>query len=116
YLDGEKSTAGESEENFFNFFSSRLRLTVAEFAKSRVFIHAGVVGWKGKAIVIPGKSFHGKTTLTAELVKRGALYYSDEYAVLSEEGMVYPFPKTLSMRGFTDKYKQVESSVREFGG
>jgi hypothetical protein len=116
YKDGERVTGGDSEENFFNFSSSKLRLTIAEYAESRVFIHAGVVGWKGKAIVIPGKSFQGKTTLVAELIKQGALYYSDEYAVLDREGLVYPFPKTLSMRGIVDKYKQVEFSHESFGG
>jgi hypothetical protein len=116
YKDGEKITFGESEENFFNFSTSKLRLTIAEYADSRVFLHAGVVGWNGKAIVIPGKSFQGKTTLVAELIKRGALYYSDEYAVLNEEGLVYPFPKTLSLRGFVDKYKQVETEAQSIGG
>jgi hypothetical protein len=116
YKDGEKLTYGDSEENFFNFSSSKLRLTIAEYADSRVFIHAGVVGWKGKAIVLPARSFQGKTTLVAELIKRGAIYYSDEYAVLNEEGLVHPFPKTLSLRGIIDKYKQVEKTPESFGG
>lgn len=116
YKDGERLTGGDSEENFFNFSTSKLRLTIAEYAASRVFIHAGVVGWKGRGIVIPGKSFQGKTTLVAELIKHGALYYSDEYAVLDREGLVYPFPKTLSMRGIAGKYKQVEFSHESFGG
>jgi len=116
YKDGEKLTYGDSEENFFNFSSSKLRLTIAEYADSRVFIHAGVVGWKGKAIVIPARSFQGKTTLVAELIKKGAIYYSDEYAVLNEEGLVHPFPKTLSLRGIIDKYRQVETTPESFGG
>lgn len=116
YKDGEEITAGDSEENFFNFSSSKIRLTIAEYADSKVFLHAGTVGWKGKAIIIPARSFQGKTTLVAELIKRGALYYSDEYAVLDKEGLVHPFPKTLSLRGIIDKYKQVESSPESFGG
>jgi hypothetical protein len=116
YKDGEKITYGDSEENFFNFSSSKLRLTVAEYADSKVFLHAGVVGWNGKAIVIPARSFQGKTTLVAELIKRGAIYYSDEYAVLNEEGLVFPYPKTLSLRGIIDKYKQVESTPESMGG
>ena len=55
---------------------SDLQLYVAENARRRVFIHAGVVAWKGKAILIPGRSFTGKTTLVAELVKAGASYYA----------------------------------------
>ena len=41
----------------FSVFESDIRLFVAEFAKKRVFVHAGVVGWKGQAIVIPGRSY-----------------------------------------------------------
>src|SRR5690242_12664363 len=35
------------------FIESDLRLFVAAHAKGAVFLHAGVVGWKGRAIVIP---------------------------------------------------------------
>ena len=37
-----------------------LQLYVAEKARRRVFVHAGVVGWQGKAIVIPGRTMSGK--------------------------------------------------------
>ncbi|MEP6901986.1 MAG: hypothetical protein ABJA66_09560 [Actinomycetota bacterium] len=95
---------------------SQIRITIAEYAVERVFVHAGVVGWKGKAIIIPARSYQGKTTLVAELTKLGAEYYSDEYAVLDDRGFVHPFPKTLSIRGFIDKYQQVEFPVESFGG
>lgn len=45
---------------------SDLHLYVAERARRRFFVHAGVVGWRGRAIVIPGRSFSGKTSLVAE--------------------------------------------------
>ena len=35
-------------------FESHLQLTVAEHARSRVFVHAGVVGWKDRAIFRQG--------------------------------------------------------------
>lgn len=80
-------------------FESDLRLYVAERARRRVFVHAGVVGWRGRAIVIPGRSFSGKSSLVAALVRAGATYYSDEYAVFDERGRVHPFRAPLSMRG-----------------
>ena len=75
-----------------------LQLYVAEHARRRVFVHAGVVGWRGRAIVIPGRTMSGKTTLVKALVEAGATYYSDEYAVLDERGRVHPYLKPLSVR------------------
>jgi len=75
-----------------------LMVHVANYAPDRVFVHAGVVGWRGRAIVLPGPSFAGKTTLVAELVRAGATYYSDEYAVLDADGLVHPYARDLQMR------------------
>ncbi len=75
-----------------------VRLRVAEHCPDRVFVHAGAVGWRGRAIVIPGRSYSGKSTLVHELVRLGATYLSDEYAVLDDEGRVHPFAKPISLR------------------
>jgi hypothetical protein len=77
---------------------SELQLYVAEHARERVFVHAGVVGWKGRALLLPGRSFAGKSTLVEALVRAGATYYSDEYAVLDQEGRVYPYARRLGFR------------------
>ena len=34
----------------------------------------------------------------AELVRAGATYYSDEYAVLDEKGRVFPYPRPIHLR------------------
>ena len=64
---------------------------VARRAPGLLFVHAGVVGWRGLAIVVPGRGAIGKTRLVAELVRRGAVYYSDTFAVLDEAGRVHPY-------------------------
>ena len=102
-------------DEVFNTLESDLRLFVAEVARHRVFVHAGVVGWKGRAIVIPGRSFSGKSTLVAELVKAGATYYSDEYAVFDSRGRVHPFLKPLEIRAQGDT-RQSKVHVNELGG
>ena len=71
---------------------------VAERADDRVFVHAGVVAWKGRAVVIPGHSMSGKTTLVRALVEEGATYYSDEYAVIDRHGLIHPYPQPLGVR------------------
>jgi hypothetical protein len=77
---------------------SEVNLFVAEHARDRLFVHAGVVAWRGRAILVPGRSGSGKSTLVAALVRAGARYYSDEYAVLDADGRVHPFPRPLSLR------------------
>ena len=102
-------------ESVFESFESDLQLYVAERAPRRVFVHAGVVGWRGRAIVIPGRSLSGKTTLVAELVRAGAEYYSDEYAVLDAAGRVHPYPRPLAVRE-GDGLGQTRRRAEEFGG
>jgi len=89
-------------------FESDVQLYVAEMAPERVFVHAGVVGYRGRGILLPGRSFAGKSTLVAELVRAGAEYYSDEYAVLDSLGGVHPYARPISIRqkGSPDVTKQ----------
>ena len=75
-----------------------LALHVAATAPRHVFIHAGVVAHHGRALVLPGRTHAGKSTLVARLVTSGATYYSDEYAVLDEQGRVLPYPRAMSLR------------------
>lgn len=79
----------------FEKLESDLQLFVAEFARRRIFVRAGVVGWRGLAIMIVGPSGSGKSRLVRELVGAGATYYSDEYAVLDKHGRVYPFRRSV---------------------
>lgn len=116
WQNGKPFHSSETLELILGHLDTKIRVTIAEYAVEKVFLHAGAVGWKGKAIVIPGKSFQGKTTLVAELVKKGAEYFSDEYAVLDEKGFVYPFPKMLSLRGIVDEFRQTDVHVETIGG
>jgi len=59
-------------DELFVVLESEIRQGVAAEARERIFVHAGVVGWRGSAILVPGRSRSGKTTLVAELVMEGA--------------------------------------------
>lgn len=114
--DEEEICVSSDKIHIFKFLENKLRITVAEFAVSNVFIHAGAVSINNKGIIFPAKSFQGKSTLTAELVKKGATYYSDDYTILDENAYLNPFAKNLSMRGITGEYNQVDLPVEHFGG
>ncbi|MBX3285234.1 MAG: hypothetical protein KF703_07820 [Actinobacteria bacterium] len=98
YAGGRRIARHAELERVSRAFAAGARHLVAMRAQRRIFIHAGVVGWHGRAVVVPGRSMTGKTSLVAELVRAGADYYSDEYAVLDEDGSVHPFAKPLSIR------------------
>lgn len=88
------------------YLESDLQLFVAEMATERVFVHAGVVTIEGQAVLLPGRSYSGKTTLVAALLRAGATYYSDEYAVLDADGLVHPYPRRLSVREASCRWRQ----------
>ena len=112
----QKTNSGGSEFIFFKYFDSMLRLRVAENAHDRVFVHAGVVGWKGRAVMIPATSYKGKSTLVAELIRHGAEYYSDEYALLDSSGFVHPFPRELALRGYEVEVPESYIPAEDLGG
>jgi hypothetical protein len=99
WVDGVERAGPVAPEPVLDALESDLQLFVAEMARRRVFVHAGVVARNDGAILIPGRSQTGKTTLVAELVRAGACYYSDEYAVLDGWGRVHPYPRRLAIRG-----------------
>jgi hypothetical protein len=70
---------------------SYIRGSLALHAREHLFIAAGVVAIDGRLILLPGFGLTGKTTLVSALVNEGAEYYSDEYAVLDEDGLVHPY-------------------------
>lgn len=113
--DGERSGVFKEITDLSRTLNSVIRVKVAWNASPWLFIHAGVVGWRGKAIVMPAASRQGKTSLVAELVKAGAEYYSDEYAVLDEQGSVHPFERDLSVR-FPDPVVPSKVPVTALGG
>lgn len=77
---------------------SALHFAVASNARSSLFVHAGVVGWRERAILLPGRSMSGKSSLVAALLRAGADYYSDEYAVVDAEGRIHPYARPLEQR------------------
>jgi hypothetical protein len=112
----EQSIAGPFDLRLaLGILDAELRMYIALHAPDHVFVHAGVVGVGERAIVIPGRSFAGKTTLVAALVQSGAEYWSDEYAVLDADGLVHPYPKPLSVRINATRATE-ERPVESLGG
>jgi hypothetical protein len=114
YSDHQLLLRSENEIDLYDEFERDVDSFIAERSTTRVFVHAGVVGWKGRAIVIPGRSRSGKSTLVAEFLRAGATYYSDEFAVFDRKGYVHPFSRPLGIR-VEDRHEQTRKTAQEFG-
>lgn len=90
-----------------------MRRYVGYHARDVVFIHAGVVEYGGRALLLPGPSFAGKSTLVAALVRAGATYYSDEFAILDAEGRVNQYREPIALRGLVEPPPIDHEAVRQ---
>jgi hypothetical protein len=88
----------ESLERALDVVVTDLQRTLAHRADGLVFVHAGVVAWRGRALVLPGRSRSGKSELVAALVRAGADYLSDEFAVFDRDGRVHPYARPIALR------------------
>lgn len=61
-------------------------------------VHTGAVAWRERVLLFPGATHAGKSALVAEFLRRGATYFSDEYALFDAEGQVHPYPRPLLVR------------------
>lgn len=96
--DGDAMSLPHELDVAIGILDASMRMEIAQHATDWTFIHAGAVAVGDRALVLPGLSFSGKTTLVEALIRQGATYYSDEYALLDDAGRLHPYPKPLSIR------------------
>jgi hypothetical protein len=97
-MEDELLVSDQTLESALIELGGHLMIHVAEYAPEYVFLHAGAVAWRDRVLLLPGASCAGKSTLVAELVRAGATYCSDEFALIDGRGFVHPFPRELRMR------------------
>ena len=71
--------------------------TAAVAGLSLFAVHSGVVAGSSGAVAFPAPSGAGKSTVTAACLLAGFEYLSDEALILTDEGIVVPYPKPLSL-------------------
>ena len=77
---------------------SSIELWAADRSTEHVAVHAAVLAHDDRVIVLPGRSGIGKSTLALALIRAGAIYYSDEFAVFNQRGEVLPYPRPLALK------------------
>jgi hypothetical protein len=114
YADSARLARTREMSEVLQSFETDVEWAVAVRAPRLIFVHAGVVGWRDRAILIPGRSGSGKTRLVEAFVRAGATYYSDEYAILDARGRVHPFVRPLNRRTGEGGLERI--TVAEIGG
>jgi len=114
YADSTRIARDAALNRVLETLETDLHRYTAEATSDMTFLHAGVVGWQGSAIMFPGRSLSGKTTLVREMLRLGAMYYSDEFAVVDSSGLVHPFARPLGIRE-DSSYAQTKYSAEELG-
>jgi hypothetical protein len=83
----------------WDLVESELGLFAAERLDGLVAIHAAVLIHDGRAIVVPGPSYAGKTMLALAAMEAGIVVTSDEYALVDpRSGLVHGWPRPLRIR------------------
>lgn len=111
YRDAQRLARSHDLDEVLEVLRQDLELHVANASPSKVFLHAGVVGWHGRALVLPGRTFAGKSTLVDALVQAGGSYYSDEFAVIDAVGRVHPFARAVRLRTRPDEQEPRASGI-----
>jgi hypothetical protein len=75
-----------------------IQTVLACSAPGMTFIHAGVVAFGDRALILPGRPGAGKTTLVAALLAAGARYGSDEFAIVAANGLVHSYARPLAVK------------------
>jgi hypothetical protein len=82
-----------------NYLGNRMIELIVKELHGFLFLHAGVVLKNNEAIILPGSSGIGKSTLVMGLLERGFKFLSDELAVIDRiTGKVFLFPRNLNIK------------------
>lgn len=77
---------------------SAIELLMAEFSRQYLFVHSGVVARGDQAVLFPGRTHAGKTTVAGAFARAGWTYLSDEFALVDAEGKIGAYPRPPSVR------------------
>jgi len=93
---------GDSPAALANSLMDACIYNLADKCSSGLLFHAACLSWKGKGIIMPAQSGHGKTTLSAWLLSNGFDYLTDELVYLpleSRQAMCFGRPLNVKYGG-----------------
>lgn len=91
---------------------SELALFAAERLAGLVAVHAAVIAASGRALLVPGPSMSGKSTMCVAAVEAGAVVLTDEYALVEPtSGLVVGWRRPVKMRRESGRIERLDLVV-----
>ena len=98
YFDGQPIIRTPFETLALAFLLWHLNVAVVATSDRYLLVHAAAAAYDGSAILLPAPKESGKSTLVAQLVRRGCGYLTDEATAIDPVTLaVDPYPKPLSV-------------------
>ncbi len=98
-VDGREARVESDRTAALRALNHELLMAVLERRSELYHVHAAVVEWRGRAVVLPGLSRAGKSTLALALVLEGARFLSDELLAFDPgRAVARAFPRALKIR------------------
>jgi hypothetical protein len=98
-VDGREPVAAGDPIEAVRLLNHELMHGVMLRAPQLFYVHAAVVRWRGRGILLPGLSRAGKSTLALAFLEAGASYLSDELLAFdAARGVARAFPRALKIR------------------
>lgn len=103
WVNGEPVAEAEHPKQLADAVINAIDETVIRCMRGLHAVHAGAVSIGGRGLLLPGGTHAGKSSLVVELLRRGARYFSDEYALIDPAGCVHAYPRPLLIRNGSPK-------------
>lgn len=95
-MDGRRWDPGDDQTLFDQLIYLLMQASLEEDT-TRLHLHAALVGYAGRSLLIAGVAGSGKSTLVAQLVAESFVYFSDERTALDSHLGLSPLPKPISI-------------------
>jgi hypothetical protein len=90
---------GESAADAARALMEATSFALADKSVGGLLFHAATLGWRGRGLLLPGKSGAGKTTLSGWLSTRGFRYLTDELSFVPDGSQrIEAFPRPLNIK------------------
>ena len=99
FLEGDQiAFRGRSKRALRLAIEAVFELKASTLSDEFAFLHAGGVVLNGRAILLPGRSHAGKSSLVEAFLRRGASYLSDDMIPIDRKLRAHPFPRAIGRR------------------